>query len=177
MRKLVVWGATAYRQRPDGRVNIAGSEDGFHDPMLDSFIYGYKFLPLAAKNIKLLRFAAGRALIQSLTGEFSDFTRHRTLDPRPDLRGVNRAKSLFLDEYPQARSIEYERDWAGYIDYMPDELPVIDALSEPSGLVVAARLSGNRFGLGSLVGRAVSELIVKGQSSYDLEPFASKRFQ
>ena len=57
------------------------SEDGFHDLMLDSFIYGYKFLPLGAKNIKFLRFAARRALIQSLTGEFSDFTRHRTLDP------------------------------------------------------------------------------------------------
>jgi glycine/D-amino acid oxidase-like deaminating enzyme len=93
------------------------------------------------------------------------------------LRGLNRAKSLFLDENSQARSIEYERAWAGYIDYMPDELPVIDALSEPSGLVVAAGLSGNGFGLGPLVGRAVSELIVKGQSSYDLEPFASKRFQ
>lgn len=40
MRKLVAWGAPAYRQRPGGRVNITVSEDGFHDLMLNSFIYG-----------------------------------------------------------------------------------------------------------------------------------------
>ncbi|MGB0507505.1 MAG: NAD(P)/FAD-dependent oxidoreductase, partial [Pikeienuella sp.] len=71
MRKLVVWGATAYRQRLDGRVNIAVSEDGFHDIMLDSLQYGHKFLPLARKNWRLLRFHLGRPLIQSLMGEFS----------------------------------------------------------------------------------------------------------
>ncbi len=176
MRKLVVWGATAYRQRADGRVNIAVSEDGFHDLMLDSLVHGRKFLPLARKNWRLLRFHLGRPLAQSLMGEFSDFTTHRTLDPKPDWRGLNRAKKLFTEEYPEAGDFKYERAWAGYIDYMPDELPVIDALSQPSGLVVAAGLSGNGFGFGPIVGKTISDLVVKGKTKYDLKPFSSNRF-
>jgi glycine/D-amino acid oxidase-like deaminating enzyme len=78
MRKLVVWGATAYRQRLDGRVNIAVSEDGFHDLMLDSLIHGHKFLPLARKNFRLLRFHLGKPFAQSLMGKFSNYTTHRT---------------------------------------------------------------------------------------------------
>ena len=177
LRKLVVWGATAYRQRADGRLDIAVSEDGFHDLMLDSLAYGHKFLPLAIKNWKLLRLSVGRPLVQSLMGEFSDFTTHRTLSPRPDWRGLNRTKALFLEEYPDAGQIEFERAWAGYIDYMPDELPVIDLLSRPGGMIVAAGLSGNGFGFGPIVGRTVSDLIVKGQSVHELKPFTSRRFQ
>lgn len=177
MRKLVVWGATAYRQRDDGRVNIAVSEDGLHDLMIDSLKFGHKFLPLALKNRKLLRFKVGRPLVQSMMGEFSDFTTHRTLDPKPDWQGLNQAAASFLQEYPSAGSINYERGWAGYIDYMPDELPVIDMCSKPDGLAVAAGLSGNGFGLGPIVGKTLSDLIITGHSKYDLKSFSSDRFQ
>ena len=176
MRKLVVWGATAYRQRDDGRVNIAVSEGGFHDLMLDSLVHGYKFLPLARKNWRLLRFHLGRPLAQSVMGEFSSFTTHRTLDPKPDWRGLERAKKLFAQEYPEIGDFKFERAWAGYIDYMPDELPVIDTLSQPSGLLVAAGLSGNGFGIGPIVGKTISDLIVNGKTKYDLKPFSSNRF-
>ena len=177
MRKLVVWGSTAYRQRADRRALVAVSEDGFHDLMADSFVHGAKFAPLALRNARLLRFAVGRPLIQSLRGEFSDFTTHRTLEPRADWRGLERAKSLFSGEYPDAGVIQYERAWAGYIDYMPDELPVIELLSNPSGLAVAAGFSGNGFGFGPVVGRTVADLVVSGRCKYDLRPFASERFQ
>jgi glycine/D-amino acid oxidase-like deaminating enzyme len=176
LRKLVVWGATAYRQRKDSRVNIAVSEDGFHDVMKDSFRYGHHYLSLAKKNWKLLRLSLGRPIIQDLLGEFSDFTTHRTLDPRPDWSGLERARRKFIEEYPKAKNIIFERAWAGYIDYMPDELPVIDMPSAVSGLVVAAGLSGNGFGFGPIVGRTISDLILKGQSDYDLNPFTSDRF-
>ena len=59
---------------------------------------------------------------------------------------------------------------------MPDEPPVIDALDRPSGLFVAAGLSGHGFGIGPVVGRTVSDLIVKGASKYDLAPFSAGRF-
>ncbi|MER9580728.1 FAD-binding oxidoreductase [Mesorhizobium sp. M0276] len=176
MRKLVVWGKCAYRQRPDGRVNIAVAEDGFHDLMLDSFTYGLKFLPLAKRNWRNLRFSLGKPMIRSLMAEFDDFTTHRTLDPRPDWTGLARAADRFVEEYPGVGSIQYERAWAGYIDYMPDELPVIEALSEPNGLFVAAGLSGHGFGIGPIVGKTISDLIVRGRSDYDLAPFSSRRF-
>jgi glycine/D-amino acid oxidase-like deaminating enzyme len=177
MRKLVVWGATAYRQRLDGRVKIAVSEDGFHDLMLDSFRLGQKYLPLAWKNRELLKFHIGKPLMKSLRGEFSDFTTHRSLDPSPDLKGLESAKAAFLNEYPAAGQITYEKAWAGYIDYLPDELPVIDMLGQPSGLVIAAGLCGNGFAIGPGVGQVVSDLITKGESRHDLTAFSASRFQ
>ncbi len=177
MRKAVVWGQTAYRQRLDNRVVIAVSEDGFHDLMLDSFIHGISFLPLAKKNRHLLRFSLGRPFFQSLGGEFSTFTRHRTLDPAADHKGLDKAKALFLEEYPDAGTIDYERTWAGYIDYMPDELPVIDQPTYPGGLIIAAGFSGNGFGLGPGVGKTISDLIITGKSTHDLSAFSSTRFQ
>ncbi|MER8748008.1 FAD-binding oxidoreductase [Mesorhizobium sp. M1050] len=177
MRKLVVWGKCAYRQRIDGKVNIAVAEDGFHDLMLDSFAHGLKFLPLAVRNWQNVRFSLGKPLVQSVMGEFSDFTTHRTLDPRPDWKGLARASKLFLEEYPSAGPIKFECGWAGYIDYMPDELPVIDALQKPEGLFVAAGLSGHGFGIGPIIGKTVSDLICKGRSDYNLAPFSSRRFR
>ncbi|MER9177553.1 FAD-binding oxidoreductase [Mesorhizobium sp. M0955] len=176
MRKLVVWGKCAYRQRPDGRVNIAVAEDGFHDLMLDSLVHGLKFLPLAQRNWRNVRFSLGKPLMRSMMGEYADFTTHRMLDPRPDWKGLARASKRFLEEYPAAGPITYERAWAGYIDYTPDELPVIDALAKPHGLFVAAGLSGHGFGIGPIVGKTVSDLIAKGRSDYNLAPFSSRRF-
>ncbi|TJV97100.1 MAG: FAD-binding oxidoreductase [Mesorhizobium sp.] len=176
MRKLVVWGKCAYRQRPDGRVNIAVAEDGFHDLVLESLTTGFKFLPLARRNWRNVRFSLGKPLLQSLTGEFSDFTTHRTLDPKPDWKGLNKAAKLFSEEYPGAGPISYDRAWAGYIDYMPDELPVLDELEKPRGLFVAAGLSGHGFGIGPIIGKTMCDLIAKGSSAYDLAPFSSRRF-
>ncbi len=176
LRKLVVWGATAYRQRADGRVNIAVSEDGFHDLMVDSFANGHRFLPLAWKNRHLLRLGLGRPMMQSLMGEFADFTTHRTLDPRPDWRGLKRAGRTFRHEYPDAGDIRFERAWAGYIDYMPDELPVIGMAPGVQGLVIAAGLSGNGFGIGPGVGRTICDLVVTGRSRHDLSAFTAERF-
>ncbi|RWD52286.1 MAG: FAD-binding oxidoreductase [Mesorhizobium sp.] len=176
MRKLVVWGKCAYRQRPDGRVNIAVAEDGFHDIMLESAVHGLEFLPLAGRNWRNLRFHLGTPLVRSLMGEFADYTTHRTLDPMPDWKGLRKAANHFLAEYPGAGPIKYERAWAGYIDYMPDELPVIQAMQRPDGLFVAAGLSGHGFGIGPIIGRSLSDLIVKGRSDYDLAPFSARRF-
>jgi glycine/D-amino acid oxidase-like deaminating enzyme len=176
LRKLVVWGKCAYRQRPDGSLTLAAAEDGYHDVMIDSFRYGPSFLSLARQNWRNLRFAIGKPLAQDIRGEFSSFTRHRTLDPSPDLVGLERAATAFASEYPSASKIRLRRKWAGWIDYMPDELPVIDALAAPRGVFVAAGLSGHGFGLGPIVGKVVSSLIADGKCEHDLTSFRASRF-
>jgi len=176
IRKLVVWGKCAYRQRPDGSLTLAAAEDGYHDVMLDSLRYGRAFLGLARQNWRNLHFAVGMPLIQDMSGEFRSFTRHRTLDPAPDLPGLDRAAKAFALEYPSAPPIRLRRSWAGWIDYMPDELPVIDALASPRGLFVAAGLSGHGFGLGPIVGKTVAALILDGRSDHDLSSFRAGRF-
>ena len=67
--------------------------------------------------------------------------------------------------------------WAGTIDGTPDALPVLDAVDQPSGLVVATGMSGHGFGIAPAVGRIVADLVTRGSSSHDLRPFRLQRFR
>jgi glycine/D-amino acid oxidase-like deaminating enzyme len=67
--------------------------------------------------------------------------------------------------------------WAGTIDGTPDALPVIDAVDQVSGLVVATGMSGHGFGIAPAVGKIVADLVTCGSSSHDLNPFRLRRFR
>jgi glycine/D-amino acid oxidase-like deaminating enzyme len=77
---------------------------------------------------------------------------------------------------PGAAAAQIARSWAGYIDMTPDLLPVLDRLQQPSGLVLATGFSGHGFGLGPAVGKLVSELVVDGKASLDLDALRFARF-
>lgn len=149
MRKLVAWGRSAHRQRPDGSLTLAAAEDGYHDIMLDSLRYGASFLKLAFRNRHLLRFALGKPLLQDLGGAFSSFTAHRTLEPKPDLAGLDRAARAFAGEYPAARPLRFRRTWAGWIDDMPDELPRDRPARRPFRAVRGRRAAWQRIRYGA----------------------------
>ncbi|MQX18911.1 FAD-dependent oxidoreductase [Sinorhizobium terangae] len=177
LRKLLAWGKTSYRQRSDGRVNIAAASVAFHDLTVpDSFRYGAKFLPVAKDHWGSFRFSIGRHAVRSLMGEFSDFTTHRTLDPRPEWKVLKQAAALFAREYPEAGPITLERAWGGFIDYMPDELPVLGEVPGYAGLFMAAGFSGHGFGLGPVIGRVMADLVRGNPVGHDLTPFSPKRF-
>ncbi|MFC4076572.1 N-methyl-L-tryptophan oxidase [Salinithrix halophila] len=57
-----------------------------------------------------------------------------------------------------------------------DENFIIDLHPEYPHVAVAAGFSGHGFKFSSVVGEILSELIVSGQSTYDLSPFSIKRF-
>lgn len=176
MRKLVTWGKCACRQRPDGSLLLAAAEDGTHDIVLSSALYGASFLKLAYHNRKLLSLNIGGPLVQSMKGEFNNFTHHRTLSPGADLTALRAAASAFAIEYPSAKPIRFTKTWAGQIDYMPDELPVIGESHKCSGLFVASGFSGNGFGMGPVVGKIMSQLICTGRCEHDLSAFNPGRF-
>jgi len=77
---------------------------------------------------------------------------------------------------PATATVEIERKWGGYVDMAPDMLPTLDALDQPSGLVLATGFSGHGFGMGPIVGRLISELIQKGKPSLDLHAFRFSRY-
>lgn len=68
------------------------------------------------------------------------------------------------------------RVWGGLLDLTPDALPVIERSAEIDGLVIAAGFSGHGFCLGPVTGQIICELVVNGQASLPIEPFASRRF-
>jgi sarcosine oxidase subunit beta len=68
------------------------------------------------------------------------------------------------------------RRWSGLIDTVPDPKPVLDALSSPQGLVLAAGFSGHGFCLGPISGRLIADMILRGQTAFSLHAFRWARF-
>ena len=91
-------------------------------------------------------------------------------------------ESLFADRlerlverYPPARGATIANAWAGLYDMTPDAHPIVGLVAE--GVYAACGFSGHGFMQSPAVGRALAELIVRGESSLDLGPYALERFE
>jgi glycine/D-amino acid oxidase-like deaminating enzyme len=179
-----VWGpAVAFRQRPDGRLNLAAGGATDYDVTLDSLRHLRLFLPNYWKNRTLFRFHLGRPLWRDLAGLWPGsarrrhpFTHDRDAEPPPNPDKVERSLAAFLRLFPGVRGLAVERSWAGYIDVTPDAVPVLGAVASPAGLIVATGFSGHGFAMGPIAGRLVAELVVDGKPSLDLHGFRFARF-
>jgi sarcosine oxidase subunit beta len=80
-----------------------------------------------------------------------------------------------LRRYPAAAGAQIENAWAGLYDMTPDAHPIVGRLAD--GVYAACGFSGHGFMQSPAVGRAVAELILRGESSMDLSPYALERFE
>jgi sarcosine oxidase subunit beta len=90
-------------------------------------------------------------------------------------------ESLFDDRlarlahrYPLAADATIDNAWAGLYDMTPDAHPIVGRVG--AGVYAACGFSGHGFMQSPAVGRAVAELIVRGETSLDLRPYALERF-
>jgi sarcosine oxidase subunit beta len=77
--------------------------------------------------------------------------------------------------YPLAEGATIENAWAGLYDMTPDAHPIVGRVAD--GVYAACGFSGHGFMQSPAVGRALAELIVRGESSIDLSPYALERFE
>jgi sarcosine oxidase subunit beta len=77
--------------------------------------------------------------------------------------------------YPAAAGMRIDRAWAGLYDMTPDAHPIIGRIGD--GIYAACGFSGHGFMQSPAVGDALAELILEGETSYDLSPFALDRFE
>lgn len=171
----------SFRQRPSGALYVAAGGWSDYDVTLDSLRHLRAFLPNYIKNRRLLKVHVGRPLLEDIgrRARRRDLAwrlrQGRVLSPAPSAEKVRMSVAKFQEIFPTV-PIEVDRAWAGYTDATPDAVPVIDALTSPAGLVVAAGFSGHGFGMGAIVGRLLAEQIVDGRPSLDLQPFRLGRF-
>ena len=91
-------------------------------------------------------------------------------------------ESLFDDRlerlahrYPPAANATIANAWAGLYDMTPDAHPIVGRVAD--GVFAACGFSGHGFMQSPAVGRALAELIVRGEPSIDLSPYALERFE
>ncbi|SHI36697.1 NAD(P)/FAD-dependent oxidoreductase [Wenxinia saemankumensis] len=175
----------AFRRRSDGGYTLAGG--GFHElfigrdafaslraflPQIRNDPFGHRFLPMAPKGYPD---AWGTPRRWSLDAP-SPFEAVRVLDPRPNAAKVRQLPAAFARLFPQAGEVRARAAWAGMIDTMPDEVPVVDRVAAIPGLTVATGMSGHGFGIGPGMGRVVADLVRGRAPGHDLHRFRLSRF-
>lgn len=78
---------------------------------------------------------------------------------------------------PILSQAEILRGWGGLYACTPDENPILGKMAGMDGFWCAAGYSGHGFQHGLSSGNILSELILKGATSFDLTPLALDRFQ
>ena len=91
-------------------------------------------------------------------------------------------ESVFADRlerlvhrYPPAAGATIGDAWAGLYDMTPDAHPIVGEIA--ADVYSACGFSGHGFMQSPAVGRALAELILRGESSLDLSPYALERFE
>ncbi len=80
-----------------------------------------------------------------------------------------------VQRFPPAEGVTIENAWAGLYDMTPDAHPIVGRVAD--GVYAACGFSGHGFMQSPAVGRAVAELVLRGESSIDLTPYALERFE
>src|SRR5919204_261188 len=179
-----VWGpGVAFRQRRDGAFTIAAGGALDHDVTLDSLRQLRFFLPNFWKNKALFRFHVGRPLLASIAAALPGSAARRqplvwdrALEPMPNPLKVRRSLAELQRVLPALPPLGIASRWAGYIDAVPDLVPVLGEAAPLRGFVFATGFSGHGFAMGPIAGRLVSELIVDGKPSLDIGGFRFSRF-
>ncbi len=106
----------------------------------------------------------------------SPFERIRVLNPRPNMGKLRRVATDFAALFPNIGPVRIDKAWAGMIDVMPDEVPVVDEVDDVPGLLIGTGFSGHGFGIGPGMGRVLADLAMGHDAGHDLDRFRLSRF-
>ncbi|HET8903369.1 MAG TPA: FAD-binding oxidoreductase, partial [Saccharospirillum sp.] len=176
----------AFRPRADGGYTVAHgfSHDFYLGP--DAFRHFGAFREQVKSGLKTTRLRlaapagfpdAWRTARRWQPDEETPFERMRVLNPEPNMKTLTAALDRFADVWPELGRPTIRQAWAGMIDTLPDEIPVIDRVPDLPGLVIATGLSGHGFGIGPAIGRVVADLVMERDVGHDLTPFSFERFK
>ena len=114
--------------------------------------------------------ASGNILLGS-TREFAGFDN----DTTPE--AINAIAKNAMEFIPWIKDLDVIRSFAGLRPYSPDGLPIIGNVKGVKGFFLATGHSGDGICLAPITGKLLSELVLDGETSMDIEPFSLYRFK
>ncbi|MHA6345696.1 NAD(P)/FAD-dependent oxidoreductase [Roseivivax sp. CAU 1761] len=176
-------GAVSITRRLNGAHTLAVSGLARLDPTAQTLRYARHFLPMYAKRWRLVTPGGLEGLLSGhesrrkwALDRATPMERRRVLDPRPSARAVATTLARARRLLPALTEVPVQASWAGYIDFTPDGVPVIDAEAGPEGFVLAAGFSGHGFGIGPGAGELIAELIAGETPTLAWRQYALSRF-
>ena len=137
-----------------------------------------KYMPETITDAEILRLGAALSIHQTPDGgiliggtrEWVDFDRAATSDAMEAI--AKRAIRFF----PSLESVHIVRSFAGLRPYTPDGLPLIGPTKHVKGLYIATGHEGDGIAMAPITGSLISEMILDGRSSVQVEAFQPDRF-
>ena len=108
--------------------------------------------------------------------EISPFEKNRVLEPAPNQSYVRLLVERFGKKFPALGRPKVINSWAGMIDAMPDEVPVVDRVASIDGLIIATGMCGHGFGIGPGFGRVIASMAAGKDLGHDMHRFRLSRF-
>ncbi|MDR3375617.1 MAG: FAD-binding oxidoreductase [Ancalomicrobiaceae bacterium] len=178
------WGGNyAFRRRADGGYTVAGGMSSIAYVVPDSFRFFFHYLPALRHDYANLKMRFGsrfftewREAAARPYDQPSVYEETRVLDPAPDLPYLRGALKRLQLNYPIFNDARMVQAWAGFIDVMPDAIPIISTVDAVSGLVVATGFSGHGFGIGPGAGHLIADMVTGATPIVDPKEFRLSRF-
>lgn len=173
----------AIRKRQDGGYTVAAGHGNIVDIVPDSFRHARPFLPALRSEWRSLRPRLGWRFLDEARlarhwamDEASPFEYCRVLDPKPSMALSQRPFEHLKRYFPQFNQARIAQRWAGYIDVVPDAVPVISPVDSLPGFFIATGFSGHGFGIGPAAGRLMADLVLGRPPIVDPRAFRFSRF-
>ncbi len=169
------------RQRPDGSCILSSESDVDIDFSMDTIRAARFFLPGLLNHWNTFAFNLGSPFFDDLHRRLFLSKQEWPIEPRrpkikPNTKKIQETVGLLTKYFEIKEEISIVKSWAGYIDVLPDAIPVIDCPPAVSGLIVATGFSGHGFGLGPAVGTTVANLATGTETNLNLKDFRLDRF-
>ena len=114
--------------------------------------------------------------------KIANHNKGETVDPRSYDRRVSdesiaECRAFFSEFIPALEDAPVQETRACLYNNTPDDDFIIDRHPEFENAVIATGFSGHGFKFGPLIGRIAAELLISGQTSYDIDRFSLTRFE
>lgn len=176
-------GRFAFRRRNDGGYTIAPGGFAEHYVGIDSLRNVGLWLPVLRESFRSVRLKFGGDLGARLFPkrhwsheETSPFEETRVLNPPPSEAALRHMRGQLVAQLPRLAGEPFVESWAGFIDVLPDVVPVMDAVDPLPGLFLGTGFSGHGFGFGPGAGRVLANKITGRPDEFDLGRFRFGRF-
>lgn len=126
-----------------------------------------------SRQLSFKQFENGTVLIGGGAKGFADRANNRT---RLDYAKLADAARTTAEFFPIMRQASVNRMWAGLEAYMPDNLPVIGPAENSECAFHAFGFSAHGFQMGPIVGQILADLVLNGQTRFNLSPFQVNRY-
>lgn len=148
----------------------------------ESFMYGYKYMPLLAIPDFPVHIALNRQLIDSFLqptrwklDEVSPFETNRLMTAAPDLPELNASLEKLKVEFPAFTASKLIDQWSGAMAIAPDENPIISTVKQYPGLVLNTA-TGWGMTESPISSELTADLLLGKAPVLDPEPFSLYRF-